>query len=77
LGPLELPSQRPSKYCRTFESPLVEKTIEDMNEKLIDKDLAKIFENAFPNTLDTTVRWHADGTVKPKASKKSWDPAAS
>ncbi|KAJ4352581.1 uncharacterized protein N0V89_007930 [Didymosphaeria variabile] len=75
-GPLELPSQRPSKYCRTFESPLVEKVIEDMNEKLIDKDLAKIFENAFPNTLDTTVRWHADGTVKPKPSRKSWDPAA-
>ncbi|KAF1969660.1 hypothetical protein BU23DRAFT_601435 [Bimuria novae-zelandiae CBS 107.79] len=75
-GPLEVPSQRPSKYCRTFQSPLVEKVIEDMNEKLVDKDLAKIFENAFPNTLDTTVRWHADGTVKPKPSKKSWDANA-
>ena len=35
-----------------------------MNDKLVDKDLARIFENAFPNTLDTTVRWHVDGTEK-------------
>src|SRR5690242_16590193 len=75
-GPLELPFQRPSKYCRTFESPLVEKVIDDMNTKLVDKDLARIFENAFPNTLDTTVRWHVDGTVKPKAHKNSWDTSA-
>ncbi|KAL8972606.1 MAG: hypothetical protein Q9183_000464 [Haloplaca sp. 2 TL-2023] len=36
-----------------------------------DKDLARIFENAFPNTLDTTVKWHVDGKVKkPRAH---WD----
>ncbi|KAF1838055.1 hypothetical protein BDW02DRAFT_565319 [Decorospora gaudefroyi] len=75
-GPMEMPFQRPSKYCRTFESPLVEKVIDDMNEKIVDKDLARLFENAFPNTLDTTVRWHVDGTVKHKNSKRSWDPAA-
>ncbi|CAN9116768.1 unnamed protein product [Alternaria alternata] len=75
-GPMELPFQRPSKYCRTFESPLVEKVIDDMNEKIVDKDLARLFENAFPNTLDTTVRWHVDGTVKHKSSRRSWDPAA-
>ncbi|KAI8942700.1 hypothetical protein NX059_000748 [Plenodomus lindquistii] len=76
-GPLELPFQRPSKYCRTFESPLVEKVIEDLKEKIVDKDLARLFENAFPNTLDTTVRWHVDGTTKHhKFSKKHWDPAA-
>ena len=73
---MELPFQRPSKYCRTFESPLVEKVIDDMNEKIVDKDLARLFENAFPNTLDTTVRWHVDGTVKHKSSRRSWDPAA-
>ncbi|KAF1846601.1 glycoside hydrolase family 125 protein [Cucurbitaria berberidis CBS 394.84] len=75
-GPMELPFQRPAKYCRTFESPLVEKVIQDMNEKIVDKDLARLFENAFPNTLDTTVRWHVDGTAKHKMSKKSWDSAA-
>ena len=75
-GPMELPFQRPSKYCRTFESPLVEKIIKEMNEKIVDKDLARLFENAFPNTLDTTVRWHVDGTAKHKMSKKSWSSAA-
>ncbi|KAF2265743.1 hypothetical protein CC78DRAFT_532118 [Lojkania enalia] len=75
-GPMKLPFQRPSKHCRTFESPLVEKVIDDFNEKLLDKDLARIFENAFPNTLDTTVRWHVDGTQKHKSSKRNWDADA-
>ena len=39
-----------------------------------DKDLARIFENAFPNTLDTTIRWHVDGTEKNPKHKyaSSW-----
>lgn len=48
-----------------------------MNSKMVDKDLARIFENAFPNTLDTTVRWHVDGKEKLKRhvdpNKGVWD----
>ncbi|KAH8728751.1 hypothetical protein GQ44DRAFT_675301 [Phaeosphaeriaceae sp. PMI808] len=75
-GPLSLPFQRPSKYCRTFESPLVEKVIKEMNEKIVDKDIARLFENAFPNTLDTTVRWHVENGNKQKPYKMSWDSGA-
>ncbi|KAF1982223.1 glycoside hydrolase family 125 protein [Aulographum hederae CBS 113979] len=70
-GPLKLPFQRPSIHCRTFESPLVEEIIDYMNEHMTDKDMARIFENAFPNTLDTTVRWHVDGTKQKKDKKHS------
>lgn len=63
-GPLELPFQRPAQQCRTFESDLVEGIITHMSESMLDNDLARIFENAFPNTLDTTVKWHVDGSEK-------------
>lgn len=63
-GPLALPFQRPAIVCRTFTSFSVEEVISDVTSRMEDRDLARIFENAFPNTLDTTVRWHTDGTQK-------------
>lgn len=38
---------------------------------MVDKDMARLFENAFPNTLDTTVRWHQDGKAKHTELKRS------
>ena len=71
---MALPFQRPARSCRTFESPLVEKVIDDLKAQMVDKDLARLFENAFPNTLDTTVRWHVDGSQKRrKGSSSRWD----
>lgn len=63
-GSMQLPFQRPSTHCRTFTSSKVDKIIEDVTGKMKDPDLARLFENAFPNTLDTTVRWHDDGIIK-------------
>ena len=61
-GPMKLSFQRPAEECRTFYSPVVEQVIEDVTSRMVDKDLAQIFRNAFPNTLDTTVRWHVNGS---------------
>ncbi|RAL14846.1 glycoside hydrolase family 125 protein [Aspergillus homomorphus CBS 101889] len=69
-GALNLPYQRPSVECRTFKSPAVENVIEDVTSRMVDKDLAQLFRNAFPNTLDTTVRWHVNGTQSTSTSSQ-------
>ncbi|KAL8298357.1 hypothetical protein RB597_006801 [Gaeumannomyces tritici] len=63
-GPLELPYQRPDPRCRTFRSDAIEQVIEDVTSRMKDPDLARLFENAFPSTTDTTVKFHTDGTTK-------------
>ncbi|KAK6531221.1 hypothetical protein TWF281_008044 [Arthrobotrys megalospora] len=67
-GPLQLPFQRPVPECRSFRSKAVEKVIREMTTRLVDKDLARLFENCYPSTLDTTVRWHVDGEEAEKTS---------
>ncbi|KAH8827769.1 Six-hairpin glycosidase-like protein [Flagelloscypha sp. PMI_526] len=56
-GPLGLPEMRPPAECRTFSSVAVEEVIANMTSRLKDPDLARLFENTFPNTLDTTVKY--------------------
>jgi meiotically up-regulated gene 157 (Mug157) protein len=48
-------SQRPKPGNRKFISSAVEKTIENVKHSIADKALSTLFENCFPNTLDTTV----------------------
>lgn len=48
-------SQRPPISERTFVSEAVEATINRIMPKIRDAELAWMFENCFPNTLDTTV----------------------
>ncbi|KAK3934046.1 Six-hairpin glycosidase-like protein [Diplogelasinospora grovesii] len=56
-GPLGLPDMRPSPECRTFNSSVVERVISYMEANLKDPDLARLFANTFPSTLDTTVKY--------------------
>jgi hypothetical protein len=52
------PIQRPSKDCRTYSVPAVERVIyEEMDQAIGDPDLYRLFLNTWPNTLDTTVKW--------------------
>ena len=48
-------SNRPPLEKRTFMSPEVEKTIAEVKPTIADKEIAWMFENCYPNTLDTTV----------------------
>ncbi|KAI5844985.1 hypothetical protein DFP73DRAFT_477216 [Morchella snyderi] len=59
-GTYQLPFQRPAQECRLFTSDAVEDVISTMTANMADPDMARLFENCFPNTLDTTVRWHVD-----------------
>lgn len=56
-GPLQLPYMRPSPECRTFNSSAVNDKITELLPRFKDEDLGRIFENALPNTLDTTIRY--------------------
>ncbi|KAI9172562.1 DUF1237 domain [Paramyrothecium foliicola] len=56
-GPLALPYMRPSPECRTFNSSAVETIISDITALISNPDLARLFENAFASTLDTTVKY--------------------
>ncbi|WP_259015181.1 glycoside hydrolase family 125 protein [Emticicia fluvialis] len=49
------PTVRVAPNKRNFTSPAIEATIERIKKSVKDPELAWLFENCFPNTLDTTV----------------------
>lgn len=57
-GKRKFPLVRPPPECRTFPVPAVEAYITKMEDKITDPDLYRLFQNSFPNTLDTMVKWH-------------------
>ncbi len=48
-------SKRPSPTQRKFVSKAVDELIEEIKRNISDNELSQLFENCFPNTLDTTV----------------------
>ncbi|HEX8548529.1 MAG TPA: glycoside hydrolase family 125 protein [Cytophagaceae bacterium] len=54
-------SMRPPVAKRKFVSKAVETTISNVKKKIADKELAWMFENCYPNTLDTTVNFYETG----------------
>lgn len=67
-GSRQFPALRPAPECRSYRVPAVDEYIEKMKGTIKDPDLYRLFENSFPNTLDTMVKWHgyaqdADGNA--------------
>jgi hypothetical protein len=56
-GRYNLSYQRPIEPCRTFESQDLEEAIRRLKREIVDPDLSRLFENTWPNTLDTTIGW--------------------
>jgi uncharacterized protein len=57
-GKYSLSYMRPSPECRTFQLPSLEKALNDTKAQIKDPDLSRLFENTWPNTLDTAIKWH-------------------
>ncbi|MEP6675103.1 MAG: glycoside hydrolase family 125 protein [Ferruginibacter sp.] len=53
----EFPVVRIAENLRKFKSPAVEKLIAEIKKNVSNKEIAWLFENCFPNTLDTTVEF--------------------
>ncbi len=52
---MQLHSLRPPVVDRSFTSPVIEQVIADTCAKIANPELAWLFANCFPNTLDTTI----------------------
>ncbi|KAK3682951.1 hypothetical protein B0T22DRAFT_386903 [Podospora appendiculata] len=57
-GKYALSSQRPAPACRTFNSSRLESVLASASDAIADPDLARLFTNTYPNTLDTAIKWH-------------------
>jgi hypothetical protein len=61
----EYGTRRPPPGERKFESRAVEDVIDEYAGRMRDRDLAELFANCLPNTLDTTVHIGKVGGLSP------------
>ena len=73
---VKLLSKRPKEADRLFRSEAVEKEIQRILRQITNKRLAWMFENCFPNTLDTTVHYSEDDKGIPDTFVYTGDIAA-
>lgn len=62
-GSRKFPYSRPAPECRTFSLPALENLIEKTKAVIKDPDLSRLFENSYPNTLDTMIKWRGYAKV--------------
>ncbi|WP_158941764.1 glycoside hydrolase family 125 protein [Granulicella sp. S190] len=55
--PVSFPSRRSASQDRKFHSAAVETYLSDVSRVITDPELAWLFENCYPNTLDTTIEF--------------------
>src|SRR5258708_2067593 len=60
-GGVDFPVIRVAEAQRKFKSAAVEKTIRQLRQNIGNKEIGWLFENCYPNTLDTTVDFEVAG----------------
>jgi len=71
-GKRQFPFVRPPPECRTFESPPLEALIQRLRGVIKDPDLFRLFENSYPNTLDTMVKWRGYANKTDKETNETY-----
>jgi hypothetical protein len=66
-GKRKFPYARPPVECRTFNLTSLERLLVRMKSVIKDPDLYRLFENSYPNTLDTTIKWKGFASKKDAA----------
>lgn len=70
-GKRKFPNTRPPPECRTFELDSLGKLLVRMKDVIKDPDLYRLFENSYPNTLDTTIKWKGFASKKDTARNET------
>ena len=62
LAGAAVPAERPPADQRTYTSTAIDNLITELGPLFSDPDMAVLFSNCLPNTLDTTVQYASDGS---------------